>query len=81
MLPRIEARDSLLWASRVAAGAGQMRQADRAALLRAWRKQAGDGPGESVRTPAGLMGALAAAGVPVRVVKREPVTRHRAKPA
>jgi hypothetical protein len=73
----IQAQDSLLWASRLAVGTGRLKQSDASAALRAWRKQAGQGDGRSVRTPAGLMSALAAAGVPVEVVSPKAVTTER----
>ncbi len=81
MLPRIEARDSLLAAERIAVGVGRLGRSEHGATVRRWQREAAPAAAQGVRTPAGLMAALTAAGVPVRTVPAKAVTRPRRKAA
>lgn len=77
MLPRLEARDSLVMAERIAVGMGRLKAAEHGAAIRRWQRQAEPPAPQGIRTPGGLVAALAAAGVPVRAVPRQAVTRRR----
>lgn len=74
MLPRLEARDSLLEAERVTIGVGRLKQSDHKAVVRRWQRQAGADAATKASTPGGFIAALAAAGVPVKRVRRQAVT-------
>lgn len=81
MLPRIEARDSLIWAERLGVGTGAMEKSHRGAAIKRWQRQAGTDAVTAAKTPRGLMAALAAAGVPVKVVQRPARAPRRRKPS